>query len=74
MINDQRIPHMGRAHHARRACANYDRFKSHAPSWRFYVELARGMHFIWPEGAKFGINMTTIPKTGHVRGSKRQNP
>jgi hypothetical protein len=31
MINDQRIPHMGRAHHARRPRANYDCFKSHVP-------------------------------------------
>jgi hypothetical protein len=74
MIKDQRIPHMGCAHHARRPRANYDGFKSHVPLVAVFNRLARGMHFIWPEGAKFVINMTTIPKTGHVRGSKRQNP
>ncbi|NCW65881.1 MAG: hypothetical protein EBW03_09355 [Rhodobacteraceae bacterium] len=52
MIKDQRIPHMGCAHHARRPRANYDGFKSHVPLVAVFNRIGKGDAFYLARGGK----------------------
>ena len=65
---------MGRAHHARRPRANYDGFKSHVPLVAVFNPIGKRDAFYLARGGKIRYQYDNDPKTGHVRGSKRQNP
>jgi hypothetical protein len=64
MIKDQRIPHMGCAHHARRPRANYDGFKSHVPLVAVFNRIGKGDAFYLARGGKIRYQYDNDPKNG----------